>query len=200
MKIRLHGLPRTGTNWLEYTLKANFLCEVESASKHGVIGCPDRKDRPVIFITKHPLNWLMSVYDYGKNRSGAIFITESTGFETFLTSGITMLTGPKGMWFPNPIQVWNCMNHHYRTWQHAHHVRQEDFRPDDLEIIKNKWGLKPRNPYFNITDQSMNTNATPTGQRFRAKRQSDWYTPETMVWVMTQVNMRLMKELGYDTA
>lgn len=193
-KVHLHGLPRSGTNYLEYLLKENFKVPVQSGSKHGIMRVPDTPDRRIIFITKHPLDWLISYYDYGI-KTESLF-EDKVKWEKFLTTPLVIKTGPKGMWFRYPIYYWNCHNNHYTKWQNARHVRHMDLNIKYLQALSEDWHM-PRHPKRWVnTPMNMGTNAQPMSGRYRPKGR-DRYTQETMKIVMDQVEWGLMRRLGY---
>jgi hypothetical protein len=195
--VYIRGLPRSGTNLLEYILKENFNVYVQSASKHGIIPIPDNKELRLAYITKHPVDWLVSIYAYGWGNEN-LFISESE-WPDFVDQPIVMLTGPRGMWFPSPVHVWNCYIHHYNTWRNAIHIQLERFKLDTLVKLQKAWSLEARRSPLILTPYSMNTNATPTGQRYR-KRRRDGVTSEIANKIMKQVNMELFERMGYKNA
>ena len=196
--VYIRGLPRSGTNLLEYVLKENFDVNVKSSSKHGIIPIPDNPDIRLCFITKHPIDWILSLYMYGWER-GSIFKSEH-GWPNFVYEPIIMLTGPKGMWFRSPVDVWNCYNNHYRTWVNAIHIRLQDFGVNTLSALSKAWGLKHKNNKLVWSHSSMNTNATPTGQPFKQRSREGMWTPIMEHTVMSWVDMKLFRRLGYAEA
>ena len=196
--IYIRGLPRSGTNLLEYVLKENFDVNIKSASKHGIIPIPDNTDIRLAYISKHPIDWILSLYAYGWERS-SVFESEH-GWPNFVYKPIVMLTGPRGMWFRSPVDVWSCYYNHYSTWKRAIHIRLQDFGINTLAALGKRWSLKHKNNKLVWPPYSMNTNAIPTGQQFRRRSRQGMWTPDMEATVMSWVNMTLFKRLGYTDA
>jgi hypothetical protein len=194
--IYIRGLPRSGTNLLEYVLKENFDVNVKSGSKHGIIPIPDNKDICLCYITKHPVDWVLSLYAYGYKRPDSLFRSSSL-WPNFVYTPLIMLTGPKGMWFRTPVDVWNCYHSHYSTWHNAIHIKLEDFTINTLNMLQKRWALKRTSEKLVWSRYSMNTNATPTGQMFRKRKRKGMITPEIKEWVMSQVDTGIYQRHGY---
>jgi len=192
--VYLRGLPRSGTNFLEYLLRENFDIELRKNSKHGIIPIPDQPDVRLCYITKHPIDWIQSLYAYGHSRTN-VYISEYD-WPKFVFKPIVMLTGSRGMWFRSPVDVWNGYLNHYRSWQCAVHIKLEELTPETLEKLQVLWGLK-RKGNLVWTKSSMNSNGKPTGQPFRARRRDGMWKREMIKFVE---EIALLEEFGYGQA
>jgi hypothetical protein len=119
--IKVHGLQRSGTNYLAALLDANFegvrALVNEGGWKHGPYCAPWTlgQEVHVLTIPKNPYAWLVSVYAYwattdiGPDLKGvpfSRFIRERAVFER--QQGIPYLFRAA-----NPVQHWNDMNFHW---------------------------------------------------------------------------------------
>lgn len=119
--IKVHGLQRSGTNYLGHLIEENFentksLMNV-GGWKHGPYCAPWSLGREVhvLTITKNPYSWLVSLYYYWSetdigpdltNVSFGEFVRSKAVFEQ--QQGIPYL-----MLASNPVQHWNSMNYHW---------------------------------------------------------------------------------------
>ena len=193
--VYIRGLPRSGTNLLEYVLKENFDVNIKSASKHGIIPVPDEPEIRLAFITKHPVDWILSLYAYGVERPD-IYVSNYKWPE-FVKRPLVMITGPRGMWFRSPVDVWNCYHNHYRTWKNAVHIMHRSFTVNTLAMLQKLWALKVKQSPLIWPPYSMNTNATPTGQVYKPRKRQGMWNDGLIKWVMDRVNMELFRKLGY---
>ena len=112
--IKIHGLQRSGTNYLTYLLKRNIGAEVlvnAGGWKHGHYCAPWVLDQEVhvVVMTKDPYSWLVSYYNYSKpNKTFSEFVRNQVVFGE--DSGTPAL-----YYAANPIQHWNNMYFHWST-------------------------------------------------------------------------------------
>jgi hypothetical protein len=138
----------------------------------------------------------VSYYDYGIKSKGLFEIDEHISWEQFIKSPLVIKTGPKGMWFRYPIYYWNCHNNHYASWKHGVHIKHSDLNIKLLEQLSKRWKMPRVVKAWINTRMNMGTNARPMSGKYRPKGR-DRYTQETMKLVMNQVEMSLMRRLGY---
>lgn len=84
MKVKIHGLMRSGTNFLEFLLRNNFPIEPlvdEPVWKHGPI--KEDLQMPHLIVYKDIYSWLDSVYRYALITE-FFGITQETTFQQFL--------------------------------------------------------------------------------------------------------------------
>jgi len=67
--IAISGKERSGTTWLELLLKENyFTCGIDAKDKHNFTGKKRSTDIETVVISKHPLEWWLSWYNYAGRR------------------------------------------------------------------------------------------------------------------------------------
>lgn len=124
--IKIHGLQRSGTNYLSYLINENFentkvLVNI-GGWKHGYYMCPwaTGKEIHTLVIVKNPYSWLSSIYDYwGPGRKKNIGPDlKGVPFDDFVRNRICLEPQkdiPYLLRASNPIQHWNNMNFHWTT-------------------------------------------------------------------------------------
>lgn len=119
--IKIHGLQRTGTNYVAKILGDNLL-ETEvlinaGGWKHGHYCAPWTLGREVhvIAVTKNPYAWLVSLYRYWKNGPTGPDLS-SVSFNDFVRRPAIFEEAagtPFLLRASNPVQHWNNMNFHW---------------------------------------------------------------------------------------
>jgi hypothetical protein len=121
--VKIHGLQRTGTNYLAQLINENLENTQAMMNaggwKHGHYCAPWTLGREVhvVTITKNPYAWLVSLYNYwkhnpvGPNLDLVTFPQFVWGRAIFEESAGT----PFLLRAENPVQHWNDMNFHWLT-------------------------------------------------------------------------------------
>lgn len=222
--IKIHGLQRSGTNYIAHMLNENFIdvrCLINLAGwKHGFYCIPwQGKEVDVVVIAKSPYSWLASVYNYwkppkklniGPNLNDVSFDEFCHSKALFeLQAGIPFLYRAS-----NPIQYWNNLNYHWCTIRLNDHklivVNYESLLYDPkgtLSEISNSLNLKPKNDDF----IEINHDFVPAGEKIMPSKES-WphrnfyenkdylkmYTPELLEFVNSELDEQLMQTLHYE--
>jgi hypothetical protein len=121
--IKIHGLQRSGTNYLAKFVEDNLQdtkCLINAGGwKHGHYCAPWTLGREVhvLTITKNPYAWLASMYKYWKNGQTGPNLT-NVSFGQFVRSPVIFEESagtPFLLRASNPIQYWNNMNFHWSS-------------------------------------------------------------------------------------
>jgi hypothetical protein len=114
--VKIHGLQRSGTNYLAYLINENFentKALINAGGwKHGHYCAPWTlgQEVHVLTIVKNPYSWLWSAYNYWK--------TDGLAFNQFVRDKI-IVEKQAGTPFlyrsENPVQHWNNMNFHWTS-------------------------------------------------------------------------------------
>lgn len=221
--IKIHGLQRSGTNYLSHLINENFQ-DVKALVnlggwKHGCYMAPWAigHEVHVIGILKSPYAWLTSVFKYWgpdkKLRIGPNL--EGVSFDEFVRNRCYFERQrdiPFLMRAENPVQHWNNMNFH---WSSIHMnqkkilmLKYETLLQDPQQIIKmlsEKLELKLKDSFQNCdeTFTPSGENLKPSGQKFQADYylNAEWkqhYTPELLQFVNEELDMDLMVHFEYD--
>lgn len=164
-QIKVFGLPRSGTNYLEFMLSKNFYVDIPRFKlewKHGETS--NNNFRNKIFITKNPFSWIYSFYNfiqsysfYGKKRAIMFCFKENLSFDEFIKTPF------KCEFYPfannknfkvfhnseNIIHHYNKMNNNWFTY--AKHIKYESFlenTEEQLNEIQKFFKITKRNNYF----------------------------------------------------
>jgi len=142
-EIGLLGVPRSGTNYVRAVLELNYRCRIAQnlyGWKHGFlpiglnntrIGTYVRRHSTFVWVTKHPLDSIHSLYRYhlDVNRN----IRAPKDWSNFLRSPIFLLDSGSPVSpeyrFANPVDLWNSLNWNYLSGEklcHAFHLKYED--------------------------------------------------------------------------
>lgn len=213
--IKIHGLQRSGTNYLAGLVDDNFQ-NVRSLSnvggwKHGhycapwVIGF----EVHVLIVTKNPYAWLDSLYRYwscsdvGEDLTGKTFEQFVTGKAVFERAAGT----PYLLHAANPVRHWNDMNFHWLSvranTKKVLAVPYEALLVDTdgvLGAVADDFGLK-RGPLAIRTEK-----ATPSGKGgtwvdrdyYLKELFLHKYTPELIRFVNDNLDADVMGTLGYS--
>lgn len=216
MPVKIYGLPRSGTNFLEFMLDRNFALRVmlfKYGWKHGV---PELHPLPSFFVVKNPYSWLWSVYNFAKVRTHIFHIENGVSFPTFVTGRYVWDADIAGPGSPhvlhsadNPVVYWNRMN---ALWaKMALTVRFEDLLFDTSSVfddIAEFLQLRERPSKIIWPDSAIR----PAGARSAGESdrnvfgKSDFiknrlymkqYTPDLVDFVESHLDSDLRNELGY---
>ena len=194
--IKLHGLPRSGTNFLQKVLEANFFVRV----------CAQRKHFPAqyeveqrVFITKHVVDWVLSFYEFAVKTK---LYTGRTEWAEYLRSGLAPQFGVRNMWFANPAHVWNAYNHHYLNHKDILHIQwemllDETKRERVLEFVGDHCRLKKRGANWVFPPERIDPLGKSTAEPFTPRERASRYTDEQIAFVMGEANQQLLERLRY---
>lgn len=222
--IKIHGLQRSGTNYLSHLINENFIKTrtlVNFAGwKHGFYMAPWAmgKEIHVVGIVKNPYAWLVSVYNYwGPNRKLNIGPDlRGVSFNDFVRNRV-VLEAQKDIPYLfracNPVQHWNSMNFHWlsirmNTKQSAV-VTYEALLENPMLILANigeKLGLKATEKFVdcNQTFTPSGEILRPSGTEFSSKDyylNAGWkkhYDEDLLEFVNEELDMELMVHFAYN--
>lgn len=222
--IKIHGLQRSGTNYLTALIKSNFK-DVEvwvnkGGWKHGTWR-PTDKHAHIAVISKNPYAWLHSVYRYwGEERFCNIGPDlREVPFEQFVTSRLIceqQRAVPYLMRAANPVQFWNNQYFHWLSCrpQNANsiHIQYEalleDVRRPLLEIMRT-FTLDPvsadldfrniRHKCLPSGEEIHMSNSLFEGRYYKTRQYLEFYTPELIDFVNANLDPDVMNLLKYQT-
>lgn len=218
--VKIHGLQRTGTNYLAMLLKENLkdtepLVNV-GGWKHGHYCAPWvlNQEVHVLTITKNPYAWLSSLYNYWSNTDVGPDLT-GVSFDQFVRNkveferqgGIPFLYRAR-----NPVLFWNDMNFHWLSVRlnekKSLAVPYETLLLDAEGVIKaiaEEFGLEPEVAFVNTWRKFVpgeeEPKTSPDEQMdfdyYLKERFLDRYSPELIAFVNSQLAPDVMATLGY---
>lgn len=163
--VKVHGLLRVGTNYMEALLKRNFLVhclgQTDGGWKHGP--CQREPDSHYVFLVKNPYAWALSFLEWERIHGR----TDARSVGDFLARPLTHPRLRAEWGAQTPLEAWNTT---LRSWlahaadDNAVFVRYEDLLTDfraQLRRIAERFELRARNSDF------VNIHA----------RADDWRTP-----------------------
>jgi hypothetical protein len=223
--IKIHGLQRTGTNWLTHLMNENFHNTKALVNlggwKHGAYAAPWMigKEVHILGLVKNPYSWLVSVYDYwGPNKKLNIGPDLSgVTFDQFVRNRI-IAEAQRDVPFlfraANPVQLWNNWNFHWSSirlnTKKLHFVTYESLLKNTNEVV-NQIGQ-----VFDIKRKTneivgSETTFTPSGETVKPSdvkfgkldyyRNMDYmnhYTPDLLEFINNELDMDLMVNFGYN--
>jgi hypothetical protein len=221
--IKIHGLQRSGTNYLSHLINENFQNTKTLVNlggwKHGHYMAPWAIGREVhiVGIVKNPYAWLASVYNYwGPNKKLRIGPDlNGVSFDEFVRNRC-YLEKQRDVPFlfraENPVQHWNDMNFHWTSIRMnqkqvvmiSYEILLE--KPEDvMRDLGAKLGLKQKSQFVNSNETftPAGENLKPSGKEFNADyyKKAEWkqkYTPELLQFVNEELDTDLMVHFGYD--
>ena len=161
--IKTYGLPRSGTNFLEFVLRMNFSINIPMIDKGGWKHTDFPRINsiiPSIYILKHPLSWFVSIYKFSLSYPEIFELENELSFDEFLLSkytwneNVTPIGKENGLFekkisFSDPIECWNEMN---QKWSKrcSFKIRYESLlgNNDLLLEIEKKFKLKRKTKDF----------------------------------------------------
>lgn len=206
--LKIYGLPRSGTNYLQFMIERNlkiYVLNTKKGWKHGRIQSDEITS---VAIFKNPFSWLVSVYAFAIKRPKIFHINPNISFKDYIRKEFVMdtdISGPGSehvyQLSSNPIQHWNYMNDHW--FSHADFwIRYEDLldRAQCLEHIANFFRIKVKEFVYPNTridpGRSRNVGTTPN-QNFIPNEYMNLYEKEDIDFVNKELNPILCERLNY---
>ena len=204
---KVHGLLRSGTNYLSklisYNFKAIVLKHSELGWKHGP--CQYEKYSNFIFISKNPYSWLLS-FKYWEE----IHLRSEPGpISKFIEAPLSHLE-LKDVWqAENPVIAWNkCMRSWLQTSKHPNtlFIRYEDLLKDYEDLlgqIQKRFNYERRNSHFyNLTTRADDWQTKVPRKKldldyYMNESYMQEYTPEDLEIIKKYLDVDLINELGY---
>lgn len=220
--IKIHGLQRTGTNYLSHLVNENLDARVLvnlGGWKHGHYHAPWFLGREVhvLVLAKHPYSWLVSMYKYwsikrdlriGMDLQGITFdqfVRNKAVFE--LQRDIPYLFRAS-----NPVQFWNNMYFHWMTIRlnakKVGFVKYEELLQDAESVIDNlskTFSVLKKDKFVNS-----DTTFTPSGESIAPDENKfssrdyylenkffEYYTPELLDFVNQQLDLEVLDHYNY---
>jgi len=130
VKIKLFGLQRTCTNYIESLCKLNFGDQIafcKDAWKHGPFHAHNQKeilwgdDTNIIVAVKNPYAWMFSCYNYWKVMDGIGPDLRNISFEEFVTASPVVLEGSSDV--PYLFRASSLMNYYNNMYFHWLSIR-----------------------------------------------------------------------------
>jgi len=225
--IKIHGLQRTGTNWLSHLINENFHNAKSLVNlggwKHGPYTAPWMigKEVHVLGIVKNPYSWLASMYNYwGPNKKLNIGPDlEGVSFEDFVQNRV-IVERQRDVPFlfraSNPVQHWNNWNFHWTTIRLNSKklccLTYESLLSNTEEVIDQigqAFDLKRKtDKIVGSTDTftPSGENLKPSGEKFKKleyyknEEYMKCFSPSLLEFVNNEVDLDLMIHFGYDLA
>lgn len=221
--IKIHGLQRSGTNYLTMLVNENLEnteCLVNAGGwKHGHYCAPWVLGREVhvLTIVKNPYSWLVSLYKYWSNNKHMVgpnltgvsfdqFVRNKTEFER--QQGIPFLYRAA-----NPVQFWNDMNFHWMSIRidskKSLMIPYEFLLENTEEVIKSigiEFGIKTKEN-FNYTDckfeageekPTIDKNSKVEKEYYKEKKYLSFYNTDLLNFVNCQLDQYVLGSLGYS--
>jgi len=216
--IKIHGLMRSGTNFLEFLILRNF--DViplvnQHAWKHGHI----KKDLEAntIIIFKEPFSWLYSIYTYSnrKNKINIFPATKGFDFKKFIRSKFVYKDRPNKI--PqfeelNPVFLWNKM---HESWLFCDTAGKKIFikydslllqTEDVLKKIAEKFNMKLKSPTIVFPSENINPDKAAKirevnsmqykDENFHSKKQyMKYFDEDDIKFVEENLNANVLAEL-----
>ena len=147
--VKIHGLMRSGTNFLEFLILRNFDVKPlvnQHAWKHGHIN-KDLKANTII-IFKEPFSWLYSIYTYS-NRCNLFPASKGFDFKKFIRSKFVFQERNEIPQFEesNPVSLWNKM---HESWLFCDTAGKKIFIKYDSLLLQTEYFLKRVAEEFNM--------------------------------------------------
>jgi len=187
-KVKVYGIQRSGNNWLMWLLAANYRIELLGNHYGWTHGAMEPKEVPdaTIVISKHPLEWLPSMWRYAAKRES---------FENFVRRG-------------SVIEGWNGLYRNYLDNAPAYlaqFVRYDDLLTDPgstLAPIMRAFERKPGD-FRTSEGRKMDKHMRPTEKPFSKEHYLtgaylQHYSHEFMAEVEERFDWRVAGALGYE--
>lgn len=206
--IKVHGLLRTGTNYMQKLLNNNFdvvcLGDTESGWKHGP--CNYKSYINYVFLVKNPYSWVRSFMEWEKihKRIGGITLEE------FLVAPVSHPELREAWSVSNPVEAWNRTLESWTRYMSRGNVvfiRYEDLLgsfDEQMSGIRDSLGLDMKSDSFvNITARADNWK-TP---KPRKSLDRDYYlnktyleecTPGEMNIIAANLDDQIVRQFGYE--
>lgn len=222
--IKIHGLQRTGTNYLAHLINENFQNTKVLVNlggwKHGHYQAPWAigEEVDVLVIAKHPYSWLVSMFNYwGPDKKLRIGMDlRGVSFDQFVRNRVIFEMQrdiPYLFRSKNPIQHWNDMYFHWMSIRLNTHkiyfVTYETLLTNSVELLENigkTFGLTPQTKTF----QNFDSTFTPAGESLRPNEERftrrdfylkheylKHYTPELLDFVNQELDLEVLGQYDY---
>lgn len=207
--VKVHGLLRTGTNYLTSLIDTNFdvftLLSEEGGWKHGP--CEYKQQYYYVFIVKDPYSWIVSFKEWEEIHLRS---DERRSIGEFMQSTLTHDKLAQAWDVPKPMDAWNkairswsC----YREYENAIFIRYEDLLVSYeavLNQLREKFSFVPRqNSYKNLEKRADNwktprprKNMDPTF--YSAKRYLDLFSDQELEFVRQHIDAELVMQNNYS--
>lgn len=222
--IKIHGLQRSGTNYLSHLMNENFSNTKVMVNlggwKHGYYCAPWAigKEVHILIIVKSPYSWLVSMYKYWGPSKKLNIGPDLSGvsFDDFVRNRVyfeRQRDVPFLFRCSNPVQHWNNMNFHWTSIRMNEKklcvIPYETLLINPEKSIKDTGvalglEMKPKFSDFDMTFMPSGENIKPTGEKFTGKDfylKGDYinhYTPDLVKFVNNNLDMDLMINFGYE--
>ena len=222
--IKIHGLQRSGTNYISHLIDTNFKNAKSLVNlggwKHGFYAAPWflGKEVHVIMITKNPYSWLVSMFRYWgpdkKLRIGPNL--EGVTFDEFVRNRC-IFERQRDIPFlyrsTNPVQHWNNMNFHWMSirmnLKNVFVMTYESLTERThltLSNIETAFKLERVNEEFSDCDKTFQPTGEitkPTDQRwnkdyYKKAEYLDMFSQDLLDFVNDQLDLDVMCKLEYD--
>jgi hypothetical protein len=220
--IKIHGLQRTGTNYLSHLVNENFVDTKVLVNlggwKHGHYHAPWflGQEVHILVLVKHPYSWLASVYNYWTKRELRIGMDlRGVSFDTFVRNrAIFEMQRDVPFLFraSNPVQHWNNMYFHWMSirlnGKKICFVKYESLLADPeatIMQIGETFQLQRKSSEF-VNSESTFTPAGETIKLSEGKFSRDYYqqeeflklyTPELIDFVNSQLDLEVLDHYNY---
>lgn len=223
--IKIHGLQRSGTNYLSHLVNENFdhvqVLVNLGGWKHGHYMAPWAigKEVHVLVIVKNPYSWLVSAFKYwGPNKPLKIGPDlDGVSFDDFVRNRCYLERQrdvPYLIRSSNPVQHWNNMNFHWMSIRmnskQLFVISYEKILEDSEECVRamsESLGLKRKTQFTSCDFTFVPSGETlaPTDERFnrdyyQQQNYMSYYSPELLEFVNEQLDLDLMVKFGYEFA
>lgn len=205
--IKIHGLLRSGTNYLQAVMTRNFrvVCLDSTAGgwKHG--HCHREPKRKYVFVVKNPYAWLGSFYNWEKihNRTSAQNLAE------FIDQPVSHEQLRLEWNAEFPLDVWNKA---LASWISdandvpSRFIRYEDLIDDfeaEMGLIRDRFQLVTRRRAFENIEGRVDTWPTPNPRGefqidyYRSDRYLQDFDAATLAAIRKQLDVRLLSRFSY---
>ena len=223
--IKIHGLQRTGTNWLSHLINENFENTKALVNlggwKHGPYSAPWMvgQEVHVLAIIKNPYSWLASMYNYWGPTKKLNIGPDLTGvsFDSFVRNRLIaerQRDVPFLFRSANPVQYWNDWNFHWTSirlnTKKLCFVTYEALIANTNEVVNqigDTFGLTRKTE--DITGSE--TTFIPSGETIKPSEEKfnkinyyknrvylKNYTPDLLEFVNNEVDLDTMVHFGYN--
>ncbi|HEY9509516.1 MAG TPA: sulfotransferase domain-containing protein [Verrucomicrobiae bacterium] len=207
-EIKIHGLLRVGTNYVQSLLNANFrvvaLDSMEGGWKHGP--CDYSRDRKFVFVVKNPYAWLVSFQHWEQihNRSAAKTLAE------FATQPVSHKQLREAWGENTPVETWNKALKSWLAYSESENtvfVRYEDLIngfASQLTKIEQQLGLKAKfGDFVNIHTRADNWKTKSPRKPleidfYKHEKYLEAFDAPTLAILRQQFDPNLLERFGYQ--
>lgn len=218
--VKIHGLQRSGTNYIAYLINENYencrsLINV-GGWKHGHYKIPLTLEHEVhvLTIVKNPYSWLVSMYNYWKNKNIGQDLC-GVPFKDFVKNR-AIFERQKDVPYlfraANPVQHWNNMNFHWCSilidTKKLFILRYESLISNKemcLNEISKLFSLKRKDVIQDCTNSMIPADELPKPSEQKWQKEFydnraylDLYDQETFDFVNNQLDLDVMIAFRYE--